>query len=157
MHRLLCILAAAFFIVLFSAGAFVGYVIHRGNNLNAESKAYVEQAVVDIGQNWDRQELIKRASPDLIANLSPQQIAQLFDPLAARFGKLTRYDGQTGFATITMGAGSKIIAHYDVAATFENGPVGFRIDLVKINDRWMIESFYVHLSLSSTSDNSKNL
>jgi hypothetical protein len=156
MRRLFYILGIVFVVLIVGIGGLVGFAAYRGAGLDAESKAYVDQAVVDIGQKWDKTELQKRASPALLRAVSPEQIATLFDNLA-KFGKLTHYDGATGQSIMKVGTDAGVSAHYVANATFENGPAHFRIDLLKIGDRWMIEGFYVDLSPPGGNADTKTL
>jgi hypothetical protein len=156
MRRLFYVLGVAFVVVIVAVGGLVGFAAYRGSGLDAESKAYVDQAVIDVGQKWDRAELLKRASPDLLKVTSPGQISTLFDQLAG-FGRLIHYDGATGQAIMKVGDGAGVTAHYDAAATFANGQARFRIDLIKIDERWMVQSFYVDLTPPATTTSSKTL
>jgi hypothetical protein len=156
MRRLFYVLGIVFVVLIVGIGGLVGFAAYRGAGLDAESKDYVDQAVVDIGQKWDKTELLKRASPNLLRAVSSEQIATLFDELA-RFGKLTHYSSATGQSLIKVGTDAGVSAHYIANATFENGPARFRIDLIKIADRWMIEGFYVDLSPPGKNVDTKTL
>jgi hypothetical protein len=147
MRRIFYVLGVAFAVIIVGGGGLVGFAAYRGSGLDKESKAYVDQAVIDIGKKWDPTELVNRSSPSLLKIVSPEQFATLFQQLA-KFGKFIHYDGATGQATmkVMMGGGSGVSAHYDASATFENGPAHFRIDLSKRSDRWMIDGFYVDVT-----------
>jgi hypothetical protein len=146
MRRFFFVLGIVFCVLIVAVGGLVGFVAHRGYGLDAESKVYVDQAVVDIGKNWDQTELLRRASPDLLRKASPAQIAALFQQLA-RFGHLVHYDGAKGQANMSLmfGSGARTSAHYEATAMFENGPLALRIDLSKKDERWMIDGFHVDL------------
>ena len=158
MRRVLCVLGMAFGIVILSVGGFVAYAAWKGSGLDAESKAYVEQAIVDVGRNWDRAELLKRASPALLRVASPEQITTLFQQLT-KFGRLIHYDGARGQATIKLAfvGASGVTAHYDANATFVNGRAHFRLDLSKAGERWMIDAFYIDLTPPATPPATKSL
>jgi hypothetical protein len=152
MRRVVYVMGVVFVATIIPAVLAVAFVGYRGYHLNMESKAFVNQAVTDVVQKWDRAELLKRASPDLLKVASPEQISTLFEQLAG-FGRLIHYDGATGQAITKDGAGAGIRAHYDAAATFENGQARFHIDLRKVDERRMINSFYVEMSPAATTTN----
>ena len=48
------------------------WMLYRGFMLgNTEGRAYVDSAVPAIARNWDRQELLDRAAPELKAKATP--------------------------------------------------------------------------------------
>src|SRR5438874_465946 len=67
------------FLVLIVLGAIgFGYIAFRGNTLDKESKAYVDAAIPVIVTNWNKKELLDRASPEFKKAVSDAQIDQLF-------------------------------------------------------------------------------
>lgn len=151
MQWLFAILAVGIFAIALGAAVIqvglMGYgrvAIGQMPSLLAESRAYVDQAMVDITRNWDQAELVRRASPELLKHASPQQLSGLFRSFA-RFGNLIHYDGAQGkvIKTVVDTQGSEARAEYDATATFGNGPAHVIINLAKYDGRWMIEGFYV--------------
>ncbi len=120
------------------------YLSYRGNALDTESKAFVDSAVPAISKNWDRKELLDRATPELIRASNPDQLKAVFNRFAT-LGKLISYEGSKGDANIAFfsGSGTNIGASYVAHAHFENGDAIFRLALVKRDDRWMIERLNV--------------
>jgi hypothetical protein len=117
---------------------------YEGNALDAESKAFVDRAVPAIAGNWNKQQLLDRATPELRESTNPDQMTALFEGLS-RLGPMVEYEGATGEATMSYvaGSGSTISASYVAKARFENGTAIFRIVLMKRNGGWMIHNFHV--------------
>jgi hypothetical protein len=156
MRRLFYTLGAVSLVIVLGIGGLIGFAAIRGSGADAESKAYVDQAVVDISKNWDQEQLLRRASPGFMKAVSPQQISVLFDQLS-KFGPLIHYNGANGQAIsfFMLGSGYSVRAHYDAMATCQNGNARLRIDLSKNDGRWMIDSFYVDLSPPPVSSSPK--
>jgi hypothetical protein len=119
--------------------------IERWRTAETDCPAFVDQAFADMVTNWVSQQLTKRASPRLLAEGSPERFAVVFQRFK-RLGRLVHYDGATGsvigssaLEIIIGGPGSR--AHYDGSATFTNGQGTFHMDLVRGDDRWLIDSF----------------
>jgi hypothetical protein len=158
MRRVFHVLGIAFVIVIASVGGLVAFAAWKGSGLDSECKAYVDQAIVDVGENWDKTQLIRRASPRLLRVVSPDQITTLFQQLT-KFGPLVHYDGARGQATMKLAivGDSGVTAHYEASATFANGHARFRIDLSKDNQHWVIDGFYVDLTPPVTAPPTKTL
>jgi anti-sigma-K factor RskA len=62
---------------------------------DADAKAYTDAAVVAICTNWDRDQLIARASPELAGAIQVTGPDAFFGKLTAR-GRLTKYEGAVG-------------------------------------------------------------
>lgn len=146
MRPIFQVLGTALALVFVTIGSVVAYAAWKAPRLDAESKAYVRQVIVDVGGTWDKSELIRRASPRLLTVSSPEQIAALFQQLA-KFGRLLHYDGAHGQATLKLAliGDLGVTAHYDANATFMNGQAHFQLDLSKDHERWMIDGFHIQL------------
>ena len=149
MQRVVAIVAAGILVIALGAAVIQVGLMGYGRaaagqlpGLQAESRAYVDQAVVDITRNWDQAEFVRRASPELLKHASPQQLSALFQ-VFARFGNLVHYDGARGsvIKTVVDTQGSEARAEYDATATFGNGPAHVIVSLSKHDGRWMIEGF----------------
>jgi hypothetical protein len=142
----------AILLALALGGIGVSTFAHKGNALDAESRAYVDQAVAAIAKNWDKNELIERATPELLGVVKPEQLTQLFVTFS-RLGKMVEYEGATGEATmlLVLNSGTAISASYIARASFDNGSATFRIGLRKLDGRWLINSFYLDLAAPNRS------
>src|SRR5262249_55225572 len=128
MRKLLCFVGATTLAVVVVAGIGVGVLVWKAKGLDAESKAYVDAAVPAITAHWDKMALLDRATPELRASTSADQVATLFDKFA-RLGSLVEYEGSKGDANLSYftGRGSQISALYHAKAKYENGEATLRL------------------------------
>jgi hypothetical protein len=105
-------------------GGFIGYSAYQGGRLDASSKDYVDKNIPLIVASWSKNELLKRASPQLLdaINEKPDQADRLFQGFA-KLGAMRSYDGSKGESTVsyTNKNGKVISASYIANAKFENG------------------------------------
>jgi hypothetical protein len=122
------------------------WVSTAGKALDAESKAYVDDAVVSITTHWDKGELRKRAAPELMSKLKPGELDTLFDAFENGLGPLVEYRGAKCEAIVkaSIGAGSSITANYLAQAHYKNGDAEIRVTLAKADDHWRILGFLVN-------------
>jgi Na+-transporting methylmalonyl-CoA/oxaloacetate decarboxylase gamma subunit len=125
-------------IVMIAIGATIG------SRLDKESKQYVDAATVRIISDWDKQELVKHASPELMAATNDKELDKLLD-FYRKLGKLKQYKGSEGNATISVTTqhGKVISARYVATAEFEAGLAQIKIELIKHGDNWQIFGFHV--------------
>ena len=144
MGKLLCIVGAAAlaFVVVVAVG--IGALVWTGRGLDAESKAYVDAAVPAIIAHWSKEALLDRATPELRAAVTPDQIAALFDKFS-RLGALVEYEGATGDSNMSfvVGRGGRISAAYEAKAKYEDGEATLRVVVVKRDGKWWIQNFHV--------------
>jgi len=131
------------FFLLFAFGGFV----YEGRVLDAESKAYVDAAVISIVTRWDADELWRRASPDMRRLTTLARLHGLFDQLG-KLGSLTAYKGARGEANIPFIIGGSarentISATYLAKAQFQNGLAIIKIIVLKLSGIWVIQDFHV--------------
>jgi hypothetical protein len=88
MKKFFQILGGIFLVLLVIVGV-VGIGVYQGTHLDSSSKAYVETNVKPVVAAWSKDELLKRASPQLLEILDkdPAQVDRLFAKLA-RLGAL---------------------------------------------------------------------
>lgn len=121
-------------------------VAKKGLALDADAKAYVDSAVVAICSDWDQQQLIDRASPELLAAVKPGDLPALFEKLSSA-GPLSKYEGANGQASVTVYNGnSKITAKYVAKALFAHGEGTINISLVQNDGKWRILGFHVDIA-----------
>jgi hypothetical protein len=144
MRKLLVALGVVMLTLIVVLGAGFAIVAYKGHALDAESKAFVDEAVPAIAAHWEAQALIDRATPELRHNAPPEKLAQFFAALA-RLGPMIHYDGSKGDATMSYfsGSGGTVSAVYVASARFQNGTATFRILLLKRDGRWLIHNFHV--------------
>lgn len=144
MNKLLRVLGALTLAVLVAGTVSLGLLVYKGRALDAESKAFVDNAVPAIAANWSKEQLLDRATPELRDSVGPSQLTTFFDMLA-RLGPLLKYEGAAGASALSyiVGTGNTKSAAYTAKARFQNGSATFQIVLLKRGGRWMIQNFHV--------------
>ncbi len=114
------------------------------NNLNKESKLFVDAAVPAIIADWDVREIQKRASPEFNATVDYDDMLQMFDILRD-LGDLQEYYEAAGESKITLSleSGLVITALYEASADFEEGSADIQISLIRHGGQWQILGFKV--------------
>ena len=142
--RFLTVLGAIAMAGVVALGAFIAWSAYRGISRGIEGKAFVDRAIPAIARNWDRQELLDRAAPELRAEATPEQLDTVFGTLT-KLGPMVEYQGAKGEAvtTYTTSSGSVVTAKYEAKGRFQNGGAIFQIVLVKRDGHWMILNFHV--------------
>ena len=121
----------------------------NSSSLDLESHKFVDAAVVAIVSSWNVDELLRRASPEMLAEAELQiDINSLFDKWRP-LGGLIAYAGSTGGAKIVESpeVGEMVTAEYAARAAFQNGTAEINVELVKRNGSWSILSFKVDPNL----------
>ncbi len=117
----------------------------QSSSLDSESHEFVDAAIVAIVSSWNPDELLKRASSEMMAAAEHQvDVNSLFDQWRP-LGGLIAYTGSTGSAKIIESpeVGKMITATYSAKVTFQNGTAEINVELVKRNGNWSILSFKV--------------
>jgi len=131
-------------ILIVAAAIGIGFVVYKGRGLDSESKAYVDVAIPAITANWNQDEFLKRASPELRDSIRPGQLTTLFVAFS-RLGALVAYEGATGDANMSYftSTGGRVFATYVAKAKYQNGEATIRIVLLKRDGQWMIQNFQI--------------
>lgn len=129
-------------IVAAAVGFFV--LARNGAALDAESKAYIDDAVVSIGSHWDANELWKRSTAHFRQVTKEDDLRALFDAAKDALGPMREYRGARGDASISVtNAGTTISAKYLAKVTYEKGDADVQIVVVKRDSTWLIEGFHI--------------
>lgn len=146
MRKFLSILGVVLLILIVVIGAGMGLAVYKGRAFDAASRAFVDRAIPAITAHWDKEELLKRAAPELKQKLKPGEITALFARLS-RLGPLVKYEGAKGQANMwyRIGSGASVTAFYDAMARYQNSDAQIGVLLVKRGGRWLIEGFHVQL------------
>ncbi len=145
MKKLFTILGVVFLAILVVAAGFVGYAAYTGSKFDASSKAYVDDNIPKIVSTWSKDELLKRASPELRKVASDDDIDRLFTKLN-ELGSLQKYEGAKGDSNISFTSqnGKVVTAAYTAKATFQNGSAEIQIRLIQHDGAWSILNFHVN-------------
>lgn len=147
MKKFFQILGGVFLALILIVAVLVGIGVYQGTRLDSSSKAYVEANVKPVVETWSKNELLKRASPELVEILGkdPDQVDRLF----AKFAKLgplkslSEPKGQS-LVAVNSGTGKVVSASYTETGEFENGRADFNIRLIQIDGQWRFLGFYVN-------------
>ena len=146
--KLLIATGVVFIALLIVGGVFIGFTAYRGFGLDKSSRAYVDENVPPIVSRWSKDELLRRASPQLLTALQakPEEIEQVFTWLSS-LGPLKHYNGSKGEAKMLYDSkqGSVTTADYLAAATFEQGDASISVRLIQApSGQWQFLSFHVN-------------
>ena len=70
MRKALAVVGGIALIAMLLIGGFIGYSAYEGHGLDASSKEYVDKNIPLIISSWSKDELLKRASPQLLQVLN---------------------------------------------------------------------------------------
>lgn len=147
MKKILMILGGIFSILLIAALSFFGYGAYVGNQYDASSKLYIEKTLPTILQADATGELLKYASPQLVAVIDTKkdEVDFIFKKLAelGKFDKIADLKGDS-IISITPQTGRVVTARYVAQAIFEKGHVSLSIHLAQDAEQWQISGFYVN-------------
>jgi hypothetical protein len=147
MKTALAIIGIVFLVLLGIAGIAFGVLAYEGSQLDSSSKAYVNDNIHAIVDNWSVDELTKRESSQFHQATSSEDLARLFD-VFKRLGPLKSYEGCKGEANMNATpAGLQLTATYIASATFENGAAEIQLNLIQVNGQWQILGFRVNSPL----------
>ncbi len=150
MRKFLQIVGVLSFVLVLAVAAVFGYVAYRGRGLDASSKAYVEESVPAVISTWSKDELLRRASPELLKALdeTPGQGNRIFQ-LFSKLGAMRSFGGVKGEATMFYAPrqGAVITAYYVADAKFANGDAHIAVRLIRRSEQWRFMLFNVNSPL----------
>ena len=146
MKKLFAILGVIFAVIIVIIVIAAAIFIPRTLKLDREATAYIQDAVPKIVTNWNSQELVDRATPELMAAAkSRDKIDRLF-VIFQRLGSLKHLDkpkGTVGSSAFT-GAGTVTLGSYTAQAEFEKGEATIEIQLRRVNGAWKTNGFHIN-------------
>jgi len=118
-----------------------------GAALDAQSHAYVDDAVVKISRHWDAAALWQRASARFRKTTKEDDLYAFFEAADDALGPLTVYRGARGEATISfLDGGTHVSARYIAQVSFAKGDAEIQVVAVKTGDAWRIKGFHINSS-----------
>lgn len=146
MRKLLTIFGGIFLLLLVVGGVILGILTYLGRNLDNESRIYVDQKLQLILADWNHNEFVKQAAPELLEKAPPKELAALFSKFQERLGKLRSYKGSKGQAKISyaIGQGKLVIGEYLAEADFAKARASISLRIIKRDGKWQILSFFVN-------------
>src|SRR5262245_6101291 len=146
MKKLVTTLGAVLACLLLAGLAGFWALVHFGDRLDAEAKAYVDDAIPKIVGAWQPRELLDRASPELLAAAPAETVETVFSVFSTRLGPLRRYQGSSGRATMGfgLGQGGSTTAAFDAVVIFENAPATINVRAIRRDGQWRILQLVVN-------------
>ena len=122
------------------------FLVQHGEELDASSKAYIEENIPPIISTWSRSELLNRSSPQLqqLINEKTDKIDELFN-FYSKLGSLKSFEDIEGEAqfTFSTSGNNTTTAYYTATGIFENSDARITIRLTQPSDEWKITHFNV--------------
>ncbi|MEM9014046.1 MAG: hypothetical protein AAGB02_02960 [Pseudomonadota bacterium] len=115
-------------------------------SLPREAIAYVDEAIPAIANNWDGEELDRRAAPELKALFTNGALEALMTAGERQLGGLTDYDTaecEMKAYDISADAGEVALVDCGALAGHLRGFAAYSVNLVKREGQWKIYGFYV--------------
>jgi hypothetical protein len=112
---------------------------------DSQISAYANDAILAIATDWNEQALRQRASPELFAASTQQDINAAFQNYR-QLGRMTKYNVARSRAHVDVGftlVHKRVTAVYLATADFEHGSAEIKLSLLKRNGRWYITGLHV--------------
>lgn len=144
MGTLLKVFGVLGLVVVALMGGVVLYGFLVGPKLDSESKAYVDNTIAMLVQDWNPEELKSRSSKELLTFLKEPDLSECY-AMFRKLGRMTRYNGSHGesHTNLDVPRGMLTTAGYTATADFENGQGTITMTLIKRNGHWEILEFRV--------------
>lgn len=140
----LIIITALLFLIFVGIGSFFISLAKDGEQLDSQSKQFVDAVVPKIISQWDISELIDNMDQESLTPLKRQQLEWYFS-FYSKLGKMKSYKGSKAEATTSVFNGAKeISAEYAAEADFETGKAVVNISINKKAGHWKIVAFKVN-------------
>lgn len=146
MKKFFTVLGGIFAVLIVVAVGGILVLSYLGSGLDKESKSYVDANLPKILKNWDADELLQRASPELMTVAPKEQIEQLFTIFSDKLGPLKQYNASNGQSNLsfTTPEGKVITGAYVAEAIFEKAPATIQFRVIKHGDTWQVLEFRVN-------------
>ncbi|HWH70930.1 MAG TPA: hypothetical protein VNT26_16190 [Candidatus Sulfotelmatobacter sp.] len=145
MKKFLMVLGGLFAVLTVATIGGIFAMKYFGEDLDKESKAYVDANLPQIVGNWDPRELLDRASPEFSQVVPQEKVIKLFKILSQRLGPLKEYKGSAGQSNVLLNPEGKVITgDYKADAVFENGPAKIDFRIIRRDGQWQVLEFWVN-------------
>jgi hypothetical protein len=145
MKKLFTILGVIFTVIIVIIVIAAAIFIPRTLKLDREATAYIQDAVPKIVTNWNSQELVDRATPELLAaGESRDKLDRLFI-MFQRLGSFKHLDKPEGtvVSSAYTGTGTVTTGNYKALGEFEKGKARIEIQLQRVGNTWKINGFHI--------------
>ena len=140
-------------LIAFAVVFFLSFIIliifsaKTDENLNKESKQYVDNVIPKIIKNFDENVFLEYAAPELVKNIPKEKIEKIFK-MYKKLGTFEKYLGSKGKAKVSfaiMQLKKWTYAKYTCKAQFTTGEAIIKVTIIKENNQWYI----YHLKINS--------
>ncbi len=134
------ILGGGFVVLVGIAAIGLTLLVEKGEALDIESKAYVDEVVPMICADLRFENLAKHASKELLAAVPPEEFKKVF-VWFERLGEYRAFIESSGQVHMNYAAqgDESIIGKYIAHVEFETGPAEVEIVVVKKDDGWKVQ------------------
>ena len=145
MKKLFTILGVIFAVIIvilvIAAAIFIPGALKR----DQEAVSYIQDAVPKIVTNWNSQELLDRATPELVATSKKNDEIDRIFAMFQRLGSFKHLDKPEGtvVSSAYTGTGTVTVGSYKAHAEFEKGEARIEIQLRRVGDTWKINGFRI--------------
>lgn len=145
MKKVFMILGVIFAVILVVIAIAAAIFIPRALKLDREAVAYIKDAVPKIVTNWKSQELVDRATPELMSAAGSRDKVDRMFVWFQELGSFKHLDEPEGMVTTSSytGTGTVTLGNYKAQAEFEKGAARIEIQLLRVGDTWEINGFKI--------------
>lgn len=145
MKKALMILGGISLVLVVAIVAVFSIIAVKGNALDKECKAYVDNVTPIILANLNQETLFQFASDEFKNSSSDEEFAKIFKWFE-KLGKFKTHQDSSGSSNIFISPanGKQITGKYTIETAFENGPATVTISTIKKDNGWQIIGFHIN-------------
>lgn len=146
MKKLLTVLGGIFagiiLLLLIAAIIFIPHALV----LDKDATRYIAENTPAVVNGWNPQNLIDRASPELLSSVKSREEWDRLFAFFRQLGSLKHLDPAKGavYSGAYSGQGTYTIGNYTVQAVFEKGSAVISVQLLRAGATWKINGFHIN-------------
>jgi hypothetical protein len=130
-------------------GTYIGMTHLRTRGEDRECRQFVDDFIRAVAEEWDANEIAKRASPEWLETLTREQLDE-FAVSMRQLGKIQKYGGSVGGPVVHNATKDEvIIARLLADAKFDAGSARFSFELIRHGGKWQIYHLIVESDVIS--------
>ncbi|MFB2971203.1 hypothetical protein ACE1CD_19715 [Aerosakkonema sp. BLCC-F183] len=121
-------------------------MMSQGAEIWLDAQNYVDSAVSEIIKDWNYLELLKRATPQFLESVQPEELERVFYYFFQQIGKLESYTGAicNGVSGLNKQEfGQLIVGDYVAQAKFTKKSAKIKGQIIKQDNQWFINTFTI--------------
>ncbi|MDM8564999.1 hypothetical protein QUF74_05040 [Candidatus Halobeggiatoa sp. HSG11] len=127
-------------LLIVSIVAGVGYSIFSLRQMHAETREFVNVAMLNLFSEWDETEFLNYTSNRMQKKLTNTKL-QKINVVFTRLGKLLNYHGAYGGLFHSESSWLHVVVCYQVSGNFQGGKFAALVTLIKQRGDWTIAKF----------------